>query len=330
MSGNSAKAVRNDIAAGALRASLVSVAVLALAGCLATAPKLGGSGTVASGSAGGASAEGANSQLEKCDESLGTLAIDEDTASPWYARYSQEYKMQSTTPLLRLIIQQSNCFVVVERGSAFNNMMRERQLRDSGEMRTNSNMQQGQIVAADYTMKPSIAFSERGTSGAGGALGGFGVLGAAAGVVAGSMRKNEASTTLLMIDNRSGVQLAAAEGSASNMDFGLLGGLFGGGAGGVFGSYSRTPEGKVLVASFLDSYNNVVKAVRNYRAQTVRGGLGTGGRLGVQGGSTPASQEVGGSAPAAAPAAASKPAATTAKPPAGTTTRKPATDPNKK
>ena len=36
----------------------------------------------------------------------------------------------------------------------------------------------------------------------------------------------------------------------------------------------------------------MVRALRNYKAQTVRGGLGTGGRLGVQGGSTDASREV--------------------------------------
>ena len=36
----------------------------------------------------------------------------------------------------------------------------------------------------------------------------------------------------------------------------------------------------------------MVKALRNYKAQTVKGGLGTGGRLGVQGGSTAASAEV--------------------------------------
>jgi hypothetical protein len=46
------------------------------------------------------------------------------------------------------------------------------------------------------------------------------------------MKSNEASTTLIMIDNRSGVQLAAAEGSARNMDFNVFGGLFGGGLGG--------------------------------------------------------------------------------------------------
>jgi hypothetical protein len=36
----------------------------------------------------------------------------------------------------------------------------------------------------------------------------------------------------------------------------------------------------------------MVKALRNYKAQTVKGGLGTGGRLGVQGGDTDASKEV--------------------------------------
>ncbi len=281
-----------------LRIVLAAASALALAGCLATTPTMGGSGTVASGSAGGATTQGENTALEKCPESLGTLGIDEDQGAPWYARYSQQYKLGSTVPLLRLIIQQSNCFVIVERGSAFNSMMRERQLRDSGEMRAGSSMQQGQIVAADYTMKPSIAFSERGTGGGSAAVGALGSrllggsLGWVAGAAAGSIKQNEASTTLLLIDNRSGVQLAAAEGSAKNMDFGLLGGVFGGGAGGAGGAYSRTPEGKVLTAAFVDSYNQMVKAVRNYKAQTVRGGLGTGGGLGVQGGQTPASQQV--------------------------------------
>jgi curli biogenesis system outer membrane secretion channel CsgG len=293
-----------------LRIVLAAASAVALAGCLSTTPTAGGAGTVASGSAGGATAQGENTGLEKCTETLGTMGIDEDRSSPWYYRYSQQYKLESTVPLLRLIVQQSNCFVVVERGSAFNNMMRERQLRDSGEMRAGSSMQQGQIVAADYTMKPSITFSERGTGGAGAVVGGL--LGSVGSLVGGSMRQNEASTTLLLIDNRSGVQLAAAEGSAQNMDFGLLGGLWGGGAGGVGGAYGRTPEGKVLVAAFVDSYNNMVKAVRNYKAQQVRGGLGTGGALGVQGGQTPASQ-----APAPAPAPAAKPAAPT------TTTKQP-------
>jgi curli biogenesis system outer membrane secretion channel CsgG len=257
-----------------------------------TDPKLGGSGTVATGSAGGAASQGASSQLERCDETLGTIAVVEDQSAAWYHTLSQ-YKLGSTVPVLRMMIQQSNCFVVVERGAAMRNMMQERNLSESGEMREGSSFQKGQLVAADYTMSPSITFSQKGTSGAGGALGGlFGQAGRLVGAVAGGIKANESSTTLLMIDNRSGVQLAAAEGSAKNYDFNLFGGIFGGGGGGAAGGYTNTPEGKILTAAFMDSYNKLVVATRNYQAQSVKGGLGTGGRLGVQGGSTPASKEL--------------------------------------
>lgn len=158
-------------------------------------------------------------------------------------------------------------------------------------MRKGSNFGKGQMVAADYSMSPSITFSNNNAGGAGAAIGGRlgGSLGA---LVGGSMNAKEASTILTLIDNRSGVQLAAAEGSARNVDFGALGGLFGSGGGGVAGGYANTAEGKVIVAAFTDSYNNIVRAVRNYRAQEVQGGLGTGGQLGVQGGSTPAGKAI--------------------------------------
>jgi curli biogenesis system outer membrane secretion channel CsgG len=223
---------------------------------------------------------------------MGTIAVVEDQSAAWYHTLSQ-YKLGSTVPVLRMMIQQSNCFVVVERGAAMRNMMQERSLSESGEMREGSSFQKGQMVAADYTMSPTITFSQKGTSGMGGALGGlFGGAGRLIGAVAGGIKANESSTTLLMIDNRSGVQLAAAEGSAKNYDFSLFGGIFGGGGGGAAGGYTNTPEGKILTAAFMDSYNKLVIATRNYKAQTVKGGLGTGGRLGVQGGSTPASKEL--------------------------------------
>lgn len=267
----------------------LSAATLALLpGCVATAPKMGEAKGTVTGAAGGGSAEGANSQLERCDESLGTLAMQEDTSAPWYVQLRQ-YQLGSTIPVLRLMIQQSNCFVVVERGATMNNMMRERSIEQSGEMRGGSNFGKGQMVAADYTMSPSIQFSGKSGGAAAGlatrALGAFGAL-------AGSMSTNEASTTLLMIDNRSGVQISAAEGSAKNFDFGFFGAAFTGGLAGGGGGYASTPQGKVIVTAFADSYNQMVKALRNYQAQTVRGGLGTGGRLGVQGGSTAASKEL--------------------------------------
>jgi hypothetical protein len=125
-------------------------------------------------------------------------------------------------------------------------------------------------------------------------------------MVAGSVSRNEASTTLLLIDNRSGVQVSAAEGTSGNFDFGIFGAAFGGGGFGGGGGYAKTPEGKVITAAFADSFNQMVKALRNYKAQMVKGGLGTGGRLGVQGGDTDASRELDKPAPRPATKPASK------------------------
>jgi hypothetical protein len=234
-----------------------------------------------------------NKQLERCNETLGTLAVVEDRNAQWY-HTMQQYQVQSTVPLLRMLIQESNCFVVVERGAAMNVMRQERNLERSGETREGSNFGKGQLVAADYAMNPSITFSSRDSGGIGAAVGGLthklGSWGSTVGAVAGGLKFREASTMLTLIDNRSGVQLAAAEGNSSKTDFGAWGGVFGGGAGGTMGGYTKTPEGKVIASSFADAYNNLVRSAKNYKAQEVKGGLGTGGRLGVQGGATPASK----------------------------------------
>lgn len=272
-------------------AACVAVAVL-LGGCLATTPGSGGgSATGVQGAAAGGTTAGANSSLEKCSETLGTVRIEENTNANWYGYYHR--RTGSTVPLLRTMVQQSNCFVVVERNQrAMQNLAGERNLMRGEEGRAGSNMGGGQMVAADYTMTPEIMLADKGGTQGRGFLGGLGVAGAALGAVAGSMSSNEAGTTLLLVDIRSGVQISAAEGYAKNTDFGLAGSLFGlGGAGGA-SAFTNTPEGKVIAAAFIDSYNKMVVALRNYKAQTVKGGLGTGGRLGVQGGSTPAAKEI--------------------------------------
>src|SRR4029453_3641198 len=96
--------------------------------CLVAAALLGGCGvqmgddsarTPVTGSAGGSTAQNANAKLEHCDQTLGTLAVVENQTAPGSYRLTREYKLTSTVPLIRLLVQQSNCFVVVERGGAF-------------------------------------------------------------------------------------------------------------------------------------------------------------------------------------------------------------------
>jgi curli biogenesis system outer membrane secretion channel CsgG len=264
-----------------------AVGVMLLAGCQATMPTLGGAQTVASGATAGENTQNASSQLERCDSPLGTVAVIEESDAEWYRLFTAEYKLGSTVPVLRQMIQQSNCFVVVERGRAFAGMERERALAAQGQTRGDSNFGAGQIVAADFSLTPEVVISARGTSGIGGGLAGFSPGLAVLGAIASGIRKNEAATVLLLSDNRSGVQVSASQGSASNTDFNVGAVLFGSVGVGGLGAYTNTPQGKVVVAAFMDSYNHMVKALRDYKPQSVKGqGLGTGGKLAVDGAST--------------------------------------------
>jgi Curli production assembly/transport component CsgG len=276
---------KNNTKITILKLAAISSIATILAACGAMPPiKAGdaGSKTLITGATGGSTTTNANSGLPRCEQPLGTLAVNEEREQPWFLQFTQDTKLNSTTPLIRLMVQQSNCFVVVDRSlSGQYNRAMERTAMESGELRSNSNFDKGKMVAADFTLTPSINFSQQ-TSQAFGAIGGlFGPLGS---IVAGGISKKEASVTLTLVENRSTVQIAASEGSASKFDFGGLGGLFGGNAGGVFGGYTNTPEKKVITASFFDAYSQMVEAVKGYKQQAVKGGLGTGNhQLQVQG-----------------------------------------------
>lgn len=251
-----------------------------LSACITT-PKLGGgSDHAVTGAAAGEAAQGESGALERCDAPLGTASVFEDKNEPWWHYYWSRYShLGSTIPVIRTMVQQSNCFVLVERGRSMDAVKEERALMQSGELRAGSNYGKGQMVAADYTISPSIQFSEKGTGGIGAVAGAL--FGSVAGGLAGGLKSNEAATTLLLVDNRSSVQIAAAVGNAKNWDFGVGGGIFTGSAAAGLGGFTDTPEGKVIVSAFVDSYNHMVRSLRNYKAQDVEGGMGKGGKLKV-------------------------------------------------
>ena len=232
-----------------------------------------GEGTNAvQGSAGPSGSQRAASDLEHCDKPMGAVAVVEP--QDYVGRALSRYQLGSPTALIRLMVQQSNCFIVVERGLGMRNMAQERALATGGQLREGSNIGSGQMVTADYFLTPSVAFSENNAGGVGGGLGGLGAIfgrggaiaGAVGGAVGGGLKFKEAQTSMLLTDSRSSVQVAAAEGNASKADFnlgGFLGGVGGGGGGAAaLGGYSHTNEGKIIAASFADNYNGIVRAVR--------------------------------------------------------------------
>ena len=223
-----------------------------------TQPKQGQGGSVVKGAAGTDGSTGDNG-LEHCPKPMGALAVVEPQHEVLLAL--SRYHLQSPVGLIRLMVQQSNCFIVVERGVGMQNLMQERQLASAGETRQGSNMGGGQMVTADFVLTPSVVFSENNAGGIGGAAGGL--LGGKFAAAAGGLKFKEAQTSMLVADSRSSVQVAAAEGSTKKADLRLGGMLVGGSGGAALGGYGNTNEGKIIAAAFMDNYNNVVKVVRN-------------------------------------------------------------------
>jgi len=217
-------------------------------------------------SSAGLHAEETASKVEHCDRPLGTIAVSEAQSESSTAL--QSYGLGSPVALLRIMIQQSNCFLPVERGAAMANLQQERALAASGETLAGSNVGKGQLQAADFVMTPNVQFTAGDTGGIGGAISSYGGhflggLGRLAGGIAGNLKFREAQTSLLIADVRSGIQVAAEQGVATKTDFGISGWSWGGGDYSRLGGYTNTPEGKMVAASLLDNYNRIVVKIRN-------------------------------------------------------------------
>jgi curli biogenesis system outer membrane secretion channel CsgG len=217
---------------------------------------VGGGGSTATGGAGPSGSSAAAPQLERCPAPLGTLALVEEQ-TPALAQAG----LSSPVPVLRLLIQQSGCFTVVDRGQALTRIQQEQALTGGGGVSP-------RLVAAQYFLTPNILFQDRnaGGGGAGAAIGALmgGVFGAAASAV--NFQDSNAQVILNLTETDTGLQTAVATGSASNRDWSFAGlGLgVGGGVGGVagLGAYADTDIGRTVIAAFLDAYSQLVNQVR--------------------------------------------------------------------
>jgi hypothetical protein len=208
-------------------------------------PELGTGKSVVTGSAGEAGAQETAVELAHCAKPLGMASLMEPSRDAMLF-LTNNLNLQSPIPLLRLIMAQSNCFQVVD-------------LEAVADPST--------AARVHYMIRPNIIFSDQtgGYGGLGGLGGVFGWPGAILGAALGSIKIQEAQTVLFLNDAKTGLQTAAAEGSASVKDFGGVGGLagFGSGVGGLggLGGYGDTPEGKLLAAAFFDAYNKLVAQI---------------------------------------------------------------------
>jgi len=246
------------------RTCVALLAGLALTACGEKKTELGQGGSVVTGSAGPQGAQNAARELVRCDAPVATLALAENPHG--YVMGSGYALPPSPVPLVNLLAQQSGCFRVVDRGAGLRGTVREQELKDAGVLRQkNSTVARGQGYEAQYTLTPSLTFSEqdagRGLAGMVAMIPVLRDIAGLAGLVE-QVKFKEAQTALLLSDNETTEQVAAATGAARTTDLGV-GGLVWGKLGGAAGAgWSNTNEGKVIAAAFLDAHNQLVVQVR--------------------------------------------------------------------
>ena len=233
-------------------------------GMAATAAILAASPALAAdrGSSGRQAQQRATAEIPVCNRNLGALAIVEPDNQWW-----REYNLGSPEAILKIIVQRSGCFTMVNRGRAMQSRAMERAMADNGELQKGSNLGRAQVRAADYFLEPDIVSANRNSGGSnvGGVLGGIGgMFGRGFGAIAGgiNVKKGEANVTLSMVNARTTEEMGLTEGYArkSDVSFGAGGGgWFGGTFGGVAGGgYQDTAIGQIIVLAYIDAYTKMV------------------------------------------------------------------------
>jgi hypothetical protein len=212
-------------------------------------------------------------QIPVCTHRIGTLAIVEPDNQWW-----RELNLGSPEAIIKIFVQQSGCFTMVNRGRAMQSRAMERAMAEQGELQRGSNMGAGQVKAADYFLQPDIVSTNKNSGGgnvgavAGGILGHFGGWGSTVGAIAGgiNVKKGEASVTLSLVNARTTEEEALTQGYFRKRDIswgaGGAAGWWGGfGAAGASG-YQNTEIGQVIVLAYLDAYKKLVTQLGGYQA----------------------------------------------------------------
>ena len=208
----------------------------------------------------------AMSEIPVCTRRLGTIAIVEPDNQWW-----RELNLGSPEAILKIFVQRSGCFGLVNRGRSMQSRAMERALADNGELQAGSNVGRGQVKTADYFLEPNIVTANRnsGGGGIGAGLGGAigGLFGGSAGSVIGgviggvNVKKGEASVTLSVVNART-TEEYVVEGYARKKDisWGAGGGAgwWGGFAAAGASGYQNTEIGQVIVLAYLDAYTKLV------------------------------------------------------------------------
>ena len=142
-------------------------------------------------------------EMPHCAKPLGTIAMVEPENQWW-----RQYSLGSPEAIIKVFVQESHCFTLVNRGRSMQSRAMERALADNGELQRGSNMGKGQVRAADFLLEPNIVTTNdnSGGSNVGGAIGGGGLPA----FLGGTAAYADTATSALAADNNASLFIASA------------------------------------------------------------------------------------------------------------------------
>lgn len=236
-----------------------------IAGALASLSLVGGPVLAQTAGKGGTGVD-ENTELPRCAQPLGVVALVEEKApsptdglagelSPGMAALLRMAEAQQgggtarvdPLPLIKLMAARSNCFRVADRGAAMGALERERAMTGAAPSQS--------LVKADYLISAQVLYSDAKSRESGGGIGG--AFGSAVGL---KTKTLESQVLLSLIDVDTGLQEAVATGSARKKDVGVIGGglLLGLGVGALGGTYGSTDIGKITSIAVLDAFRKLI------------------------------------------------------------------------
>jgi hypothetical protein len=140
---------------------LLAIAAL-VAGCgkQEAGTELGKGGSIVTGSAGPAGTKNAARELVTCDAPVAVVSLVENRGG--YVGIGRGGLPESPLPLVRVLMQQSGCFRIVDRNSGLEQTINEQALKEKGVLRSDEvgDVKKGRGIVAQYSVVPSLTFSE--------------------------------------------------------------------------------------------------------------------------------------------------------------------------
>lgn len=213
----------------------------------------------------------------KCKKPEGTIRIVEpDDGQALWASHG----LPAPTRMLRVMVTDSNCFTILDRGVGFAAAQAERELVAGGHIQEGANLGGGQMLAADFILIPDLVSQNPNAGGSNvgggagtdkkrgliGGLANVATLGVA-GKIAGGMssRKQTAEVILTITDSRTAELLGTASGEAklTDRDWNLMASASAKGINGGIsaGAYENTEFGKVIKEAYGEAFQALLERV---------------------------------------------------------------------